>query len=61
MVKKVVNLLAKNAGSSYNTSKGPSKRVQVKRHYSTYSKIGHNSRTYTAEIENVSDSEGFNE
>jgi hypothetical protein len=47
-------------GSSYNTSEGLLKRVWVKRHYSIYSKIGHNSRTYTAKIKNVFNSEGSN-
>jgi hypothetical protein len=60
MVGKVVNLLTKNAGSSRNASKGPLKRVWVERHYGTCSKIGHNSHTYTAEIEDVSDSKGSN-
>jgi hypothetical protein len=61
MVKKVINLLTKNAGNSCNTGKGLLKRVQAERYYSTYSKTGHNSRTYTAEIEDISDSKGFNE
>jgi hypothetical protein len=60
MVKEVVNLLAKNMGSSYNANKGLLKRVWVERHYSIYSKIGYNSHTYTAEIENISNSEGSN-
>jgi hypothetical protein len=56
----VVNLLAKNAGSSCDTSKGLLKRVWVERYYSTYGKIGYNSYTYTTEIKNISNSEGFN-
>ncbi|OCL00402.1 uncharacterized protein K441DRAFT_534098, partial [Cenococcum geophilum 1.58] len=59
-VRKVVNLLAKNIGSSYNAGKGPSKRVRAERHYGTYGKTGHNSRTYTTKIKNISNSEGFN-
>jgi hypothetical protein len=46
------------SNSSCNAGEGPSKRVQVERYCSTYSKIGHNSRTYTAEIKDISDSEG---
>jgi hypothetical protein len=61
MVGEVVDLLAKNVGSSRDASEGPLKRVRVERHYSICGKIGHNSRTYTAEIENISNSEGFNE
>jgi hypothetical protein len=60
MVKEVVNLLAKNIGSSHDTSKGLSKRVWVKRYYSTYNKTGYNSYTYTAEIKDISNSKGFN-
>ena len=60
MVKEVVNLLAKNAGSSCDAGEGLLKRVRVERHCSTCNKTGHNSCTYTAEIEDVSDSEGFN-
>jgi hypothetical protein len=61
MVKEVVNLLAKNAGSSCDASKGLLKRVRVKRHYSTCGKTGYNSHTYTAEIKDASNSEGSNE
>jgi len=60
MVGEVVNLLAKNAGSSYNASKGPLKRVRAERHYGTYGKTGYNSRTYTTKIKDVSNSEGSN-
>ena len=34
--REVVNLLAKNAGSSYNAGEGPLKRVRVEKHYGTY-------------------------
>jgi hypothetical protein len=61
MVKEVVDLLAKNAGSSCDASKGLLKKVWVERYYSTCSKIGYNSCTYTANIKDVSDSEGSNE
>ena len=47
-------------GSSHDAGEGPSKRVQAERHCGTCGKTGHNSRTYTTEIENVSDSKGSN-
>jgi hypothetical protein len=47
-------------GSSYNTSKGLLKGVWVKRYYNICSKIGYNSRTYTAEIKNIFNSKGSN-
>jgi hypothetical protein len=60
MVKEVVNLLAKNAGSSCDADEGLLKRVQAERYCSTYSKTRHNSRIYITEIEDVFDSEGSN-
>jgi hypothetical protein len=48
-------------GSSCDAGEGPSKRVRAERHYGTCGKIGHNSRTYTAKIEDASNSEGSNE
>jgi hypothetical protein len=47
-------------GSSCDTGEGLLKRVWVKRHCGICSKTGYNSRTYTAEIKDISDSEGFN-
>ena len=47
-------------GSSNNNRKGPLKKVQVKRYYSTYSQTGHNSRTYITKIKNISNSKDSN-
>jgi hypothetical protein len=49
----VSNLITKKEGGSYDDSEQPTKRVRVERRYRRYSKIGHNSRTYKVEIEDV--------
>jgi hypothetical protein len=56
-VSKVLDLIAKQAGSSCKDSKTPAKRVRVGRHCGTYSKTRHNSCTYKVEIKNTEDSD----
>jgi hypothetical protein len=45
-VGKIFNLITAKESSSYRDSNKPIKRVRAERHYSYYSKIRHNSRTY---------------
>jgi hypothetical protein len=56
-VREVSDLITKQAGSSYEDDKTPTKRVRAGRRCSTYSKTRHNSRIYKVEIEDTEDSD----
>jgi hypothetical protein len=59
-VSEVSNLIAKKEGSGCKDSKTPAKRVRAERRCSRCNEIGHNSRTYKVEIEEVDDSDASN-
>ena len=61
MVRKVSNFIAKRKGSSCNNSNMAAKRVRVSKHCRYYSKVRHNTRTYTANIEQLNNSNSSKE
>ena len=60
-VGEVVDTLAPDASSVRSDGKGPSKRVQKERRYRRCLGKGHNIRTYTVLIEDISDSDASSE
>ena len=56
IVSKVSNLITKKESSSRKDGETPIKRVRAERHYSRYSEIRYNSRTYKVEIKNLDNS-----
>ena len=61
MVREVFNFITKREGSNYNNSNMAAKRVYIGKRYKHYSKIGHNTHTYTADIEQLNDSNSSKE
>jgi hypothetical protein len=57
IVGEVSDLIAEKEGGSREEGETPTKRVRAERRCGCYSEIGHNSRTYKVEIEDVDNSD----
>ena len=60
-VREISNFIAKREGSSRNDGDTAAKRVRVSRRYGRCGEVRYNTRTYTADIEQLDDSNSSKE